>query len=83
MYGLILHFQVNIMPTGRKKRKRSVTHTSAAAILSLIKVAVLIEQEKEISCRHARLCSSLNIGSRVEPLGAMENVLLRLGGFVV
>ena len=77
MYGLILNFQVNIMPPGGKRRKRSVAHTSAAAILSLIKIAVLIEQEKEISCRHVRLCSSLNIGSRLEPLGALENVLLR------
>ena len=49
--------QVNIMPTGKKK-KRSVVEASSVALVSLIKLALLLDQERSRDCQILRICSS-------------------------
>ena len=65
--------QVNIMPPGGRRRKRSVAHSSAAAILALIKIVVQIEEDQNYSCRDYKICQLVGESGK----GAMEQTLLR------
>ena len=84
MRFIVFVCQVNIMPTGRKK-KRSVVRTTSIALLSLIKFALLAEQEDTRSCQLVTLCSATarpaqptgHQGNNSYKSGALEEIFWR------
>lgn len=74
--------QVNIMPTGKKK-KRSVVEASSVALVSLIKLALLLDQERSRDCQILRICSateSAGLGNnKSHKSGLLEEMFWRFG----
>ena len=46
------------MPTG-KKRKRSVAQSTSLALIKLIKISLLLDQERDVACKIAKICTSV------------------------
>jgi len=73
--------QVNIMPTGRKK-KRSVVEASSVALLALIRLALEADEEPSRACQVERICRRTGGAERKtsHSPGALQQIFWRIYG---
>ena len=79
------------MPPGKRK-KRSVVHSSSVALLSLLKIAMDLDQDTNHPCQVDKLCKAVGVNVRsnsasrsqrnpmVLQMGTFDKVLWRLVG---